>query len=51
MLYDGHVLRSVAGSEPSEVVVEDDVEYQAQAILDAPVRTHGAGERHGIEAG
>jgi hypothetical protein len=34
----------MAGSQPTEVFVEDDIEDPVQAILDLPVRPNGTGE-------
>ena len=41
---DGDVLRAASGSEACRVVVEDDIEYPVQPILDAPV-TYGSTRR------
>ena len=46
---DGHVLRSVSGAQPCEVVVEDDVEHPVKSVFDTPVGAHGEGENLGIE--
>ena len=48
---DGHVFGTVAGSQPGEVVVEDDVQHPVQAVLHAPVGAHGAGEGPGVQSG
>lgn len=39
----------LAGSQPHQVVVEDDVKHPVQAVLDAPVGAHGAGEEGRVE--
>ena len=46
---DRHVLRSEAGPETSEIVVEDDIEDPVQAIFDAPMGADGGGECAGVE--
>lgn len=44
-----HVGRSVAGSQPHEVVMEDDIHDPGEAVFDAPVGAHGMGEVFGGE--
>jgi hypothetical protein len=51
VLDDAHVLGTVAGSEADEVVVVDDIEHPVQAVLNAPMGAHGAGEGAGVEGG
>ena len=48
---DRHVFGSDAGAQPGKIVVEDDVENPMEAIFDAPVGAHGAGEGLGAEPG
>ena len=48
---DGHVLRSVSGAQPGEVVVEDNVEDPVEPVFDAPMGAHGQGENLGIKLG
>lgn len=51
MLDGGHVLGAMAGPEPGEVVVEDDVQHPVEAVLDAPVCADRPGEGDGVELG
>ena len=44
VLDDGHVLRPVAGSQPCQVVAEDDIQHPVQPVLDAPAASDTAGE-------
>ena len=39
----------MAGTQPVEVFVEDDVEHPVQPVLDVPVRANGACEQFGVE--
>ena len=49
VLDDGHILGSESGSEPCEVVVEDDIENPMEPVFDAPVVADGLGEGLGVE--
>ena len=51
VLDDGHVSGAVVGPEPGEVVVEDDVEYPVETVLDVPVCADRLGEAAGIKRG
>ncbi len=48
---DRHVLRSGAGSQPCEVVVEDHIEHPMKPVLYAPMVPDGGGEGFGVEPG
>jgi hypothetical protein len=45
----GHIFWSVFGSEPHEVVVEDDVEDPMEPVFDAPMGANGAREKSVVE--
>jgi hypothetical protein len=45
VLEDGHIGGSDFGSQAHEIVVEGDVEHPGKAVLDAPARPCGGGER------
>jgi len=46
---DRHVFGAEAGAQSGQIVMEDDVEHPMEAIFDAPVSAHGAGEVLGAE--
>jgi hypothetical protein len=37
VLDDSHILRAKAGPQSRQIIVEDDVEYPVQPVLDAPM--------------
>jgi len=45
----GHVLRSGAGSQAAEILVEHHVEDPVQTVLDMPMASHGVGEQFGVK--
>src|SRR3954470_14568957 len=47
----GHVGGAVAGPQPGEVLVEDDIQDPVQPVLDAPVGPYRAGEARRVEGG
>ena len=49
MADDGHVLGSVSGSQAGAIVVEGDVEYPVECVLDLPVGSDGLGEGFGAQ--
>ena len=49
MAYGCHVLRSVAGAEPAEILLEYDVEHPVRAVLDMPVASDRVGEQFSVE--
>jgi hypothetical protein len=51
MFDDGHILRSVAASQPRKIVVEDDVQDPVEPVLDAPMSADNRGEGLGVEFG
>jgi hypothetical protein len=44
---DGHVSGSVAGAQPGEIIVEDDVADPREVVFDAPMGAHRQGENIG----
>ena len=44
MPYGGHVCGSVFGSQPHEIVMEDDIHDPVQAVFDVPMGAHGGGK-------
>jgi hypothetical protein len=46
---DGHILGSVACSQPRQIVVKDNVEHPVQAVFDAPMASDGGCEGLGIK--
>ena len=49
MFDDRHVVRAVCGSEPCEIVMEDDIEHPVQPVFDPPVGSFGMREGLGFE--
>jgi hypothetical protein len=48
---DSHILRTKAGAQACQIIVEDDVEYPMQPVLYAPMAADGACEGISIELG
>jgi hypothetical protein len=47
----GHVFGTETGAQSGEIVVEDHAQHPMEAIFDAPVSAHRAGEGLGAQAG
>lgn len=51
MPHDGHVMGAETSAQTRLVLSERDVDDPMEAVLDAPVTTHGLGGARRIEAG